>query len=179
MWPSDEPETPVPFWADAEEDAQEGPSSGTAEAQALVHLLGSGGAYVRTGLLLLPKSWLGREGEIAVRLGASHVNYQQWKLSKFSTAQSFLLLSAERLIDELDELCLENHARATLLVSLLDLPLTALRPDERSKFWHFMHGAFSKRPRSLLLALPEMASAALPSDPEQWQASGRLAHWQL
>lgn len=177
MWPSDDAQTT--FWEAEAESLEQTPTSGTAEAEALVHLLGGGGAYVRTGVLLLPKPWLGREGEIAVRLGASHVGYQQWKLGQLAPAQSFLLLSAERLIDELDQICLENRSRATLLVSLLGLPLTALRPDERSKFWHFMHGAFSKRPCSLLLALPEMASSALPSDPEQWQESGRLAHWQL
>lgn len=150
-----------------------------AQAEALVHLLNSGGAYVRTGLLLLPEQWVGREGEIAVRLEASHVNYQQWKLGKLSPAQSFLMLSAERLIDELDQLCLENHPRTTLLISLLDLPLTALPPDARTRFWHFLHGAFSKRPRSLLLALPEAASPALPNDLESWESSGRLAHWSL
>ena len=93
--------------------------------------------------------------------------------------QTFLLLSPERVIDDLDQLCLESHARATLLISLLDLPLTALYPAERTRFWHFLHDAFGKRPRHLLLALPDTATAILPSELEQWQADGRVAHWQL
>ncbi|GGO38479.1 hypothetical protein [Deinococcus humi] len=162
-----EPEEPLP------------PNPGTAEAETLVKLLSSGGQYVRTGILLLPSEWLGREGEVAARLGISHVNYAGWKAAQLPAPQSFLLLSADRLLGELDELCLESHPHTTLLVSLLDLPLTRLHPAERSKFWQFFCGGFSKRPRALLLALPEAATLALPAEAEGWQTEGRLAAWSL
>lgn len=165
-------------WLNAEsmDSAQEQPIT---DAEELARLLNSGGLYVRTALLLLPANWLGREGEIAVKLGVSHVNYQQWKLPQVQAGQAFLMYSAERLIDELDAICREKHARSTLLVSLLDLPLSALHPAERRKFWHFLHGAFSKRARGLVLALPENATTVLPdqTDLQSWHESHRLAHW--
>ena len=148
-WSLEQPHTPI-----------------TSEAQALVGRLSSGGMYVRTGILQLSEDWVGREAEVAVRLGAEYVSYQEWKVSQLQPMQSFLLLSAQRLIDELDQLCVQYTMRDTLLVSLLDLPLSQLPAAERTKFWQFMHGGFSKRPRALLLALPEQAAAALPSDPE-------------
>ena len=133
--------------------------------------------YVRTGILQLSEDWVGREAEVAVRLGAEYVSYQEWKVSQLQPMQSFLLLSAQRLIDELDQLCVQYTMRDTLLVSLLDLPLSQLPAAERTKFWQFMHGGFSKRPRALLLALPEQAAAALPSDPEAWVLAERVAVW--
>ena len=164
-------------WLSAESpDPQQANSD--AEPSEVVRLLNGGGLYVRTGLLLLPQKWLGREGELAVKLGVSHVNYQQWKTPQIQAGQSFLMYTAERLADELDALCQQKHPRSTLLVSLLDLPLTALHPAERRKFWQFMYSAFGKRPRGLLLTLPERTSV-LPdeTDLENWLESRRLARW--
>lgn len=179
MWPSEANSAEAMWETEANDTTPQTANPDMADAEALVHLLASGGLYVRTGLLLLPAHWLGREGEIAVRLGATHVNYQQWKANRLAEGQTFLLLSPERLIDDLDQLCLESHARTTLLISLLDLPLTALHPAERTRFWEFLHGTFSKRSRYLLLALPDTAIAALPAGLRRWQAGGRVAHWQL
>lgn len=150
----------------------------TAEAQAMVDRLNGSGLYTRTALLLLPHAWLGREGEVAVRLEAAHVNYQTWKVARLSPDQSFLRYSPGRLIEELDALCLHPHPYRTLLVSVFDLPLSALAPAERRSFWNFFFSTFSKRPRAVLLALPE-AAPVLPDDTAQdaWRTAGRLAHW--
>lgn len=154
------------------------PTEALSEVHALLAALQGGGMYTRTGLLLLPAFWLGREGEIAVRLSTSHVQYQDWKLAQLLPGQSFLMYDAERLINELDLLCRQEQSYATLLISLLDLPLSALTPAERRKFWKFYFEAFSKRPRAVLLALPEHAAALLPDDLEQcWRDAGRIAHW--
>jgi hypothetical protein len=148
------------------------------EVQALMAQLKGGGLYTRTALLLLPPFWLGREGAIAVRLGTSHVDYQQWKVAQLALGQNFLMYSAERLINELDILCREEQDYATLLVSLFDLPLSALSSAERRKFWNFFFEAFMKRPRAVLLGLPENMTELLPDDLERrWRSSGRLAYW--
>ena len=140
--------------------------------------LSGGGMYTRSALLLLPFNWVGREDEVAVRLGMGHVNYQAWKLSRLPKSQTYLLYSADRLIAELDDLCAGSHHFGTLLVSALDLPLSALAPDQRQTFWNFLFGAFSKRPRALLLALPVEAGDALPAHTaETWHAAERLAGW--
>ncbi|WP_102126052.1 hypothetical protein [Deinococcus planocerae] len=166
-------------WLPAELPSEEsGETNPTAEAREVVSRLNGRGLYTRTGLLLLPHNWLGREGEVAVRLGAAHVNYQAWKVGRLAPGQNFLMYSVQRLIEELDALCQEPHPYRTLLVSVFDLPLSALTPAERRIFWTFLFGTFSKRPRAVLLALPG-AAAVLPDDHEQaaWRAAGRLAHW--
>ena len=148
------------------------------EVQAVMAKLEGGGLYTRTALLLLPPFLLGRESAIAVRLGTSHVDYQQWKVTQLVSGQHFLMYSADRLIDELDVLCREEQVYATLLVSLFDLPLSALSPAERRKFWKFFFETFMKRPRAVLLGLPENVTELLPDDLERlWRSSGRLAHW--
>ncbi|PNY80834.1 hypothetical protein [Deinococcus koreensis] len=155
-------------------------TDGAAQARSVVALLNGGGLYTRTALLVLPLGWLGREGEISARLGIAHVHYQQWKLERISPDQSYLLYSAERLIAELDALCGEPYPYGTLLVSVFDLPLAALVPAELRKFWNYLFGTFSKRPRGVMLALPDGAPI-LPTetDLEGWQAAGRLARWEI
>ena len=149
------------------------------EAAALAARLSGGGLYVRTALLLLPPHWLGREGEVAVRLNLSHVSYPTWKTAQLRSDQAFLMYSAERLITELGEICAEKHAHGTLLVSAFDLPLSALKAPERRKFWGFLQGTFIKRPRALLLTFPHEAEFLLPdeSDLTRWQSEGRLSRW--
>ncbi|MGS0626057.1 hypothetical protein ACU8YE_24575, partial [Ralstonia sp. VS2407] len=134
------------------------------DAEALVRRLTGGGLYVKTGLLLLPRSWLGREGEVAARLNLGHLDYQAWRVARLRPGERFLRYSAERLLAELDTLCAERHASEHLLVSKLDLPVAALNGEECRKFWAFLHSAFSKRRRALLVAFPEGASELLPWD---------------
>lgn len=166
---------------DGQEDAQEkavAEADLLAAAHELAARLAGAGMYTRTSLLLLPHEWLGREDEVAVRLGMGHVDYRAWKLSHLSESQTYLLYSADRLIGELDDLCAGSHPFGTLLVSLLDLPLSALAPDQRQAFWNFLFGAFSKRPRALLVALPEKARDVLPGPTaDAWRAAERLVSW--
>lgn len=146
--------------------------------QELAARLSGGGMYTRTAILLLPHGWVGREDEVAVRLGMGYVDYRAWKLSHLHESQTFLLYSADRLIAELDDVSAESHPFGSLLISLLDLPLSALAPDQRQTFWNFLFGAFSKRLRALLVALPEEANNVLPAHTaDTWREAERLVSW--
>lgn len=155
--------------------------TGVAGAQALVRRLTGGGLYVRTGLLLLPQPWLGREAEIAARLNLGLVNYPTWRAAHLRPGERRLRYTADRLIAELDAMCAEPQPVAHLLVANLDLPVAALSGEERRKFWAFLQGAFAKRPRALLVSLPQSAGDLLPWDTEldQWKGQGRLTAWNL
>lgn len=141
----------------------------------VMQLLRSG--YTRTALLLVPQRTLGREGELAVRLGIGHVDYQCWKMTSLDPNQKYLMYSAERFLSELDELCTEHNVYSTVLVSKMDLPLAAVSPDQRRAFWSFLLTTFNKRPRALLLALSHEAAELLLDDTtlSAWLRSGRLA----
>jgi tRNA nucleotidyltransferase/poly(A) polymerase len=154
---------------------------GITEALALVRRLTGGGLYVKTGVLLLPRSWLGREKEVAARLNLGHFDYQSWRVARLRPDERFLRYSAERLLGELDAICAERHEAQHLLLASLDLPVSALSGEERRKFWTFLHHGFTKRPRALLTAFPQAAEELLPWDAEliQWKDQGRLCTWNL
>lgn len=155
--------------------------AGTGAAEALVRRLTRGGLYVKTGLLLLPRLWVGREKEVAARLNLGHLDYQSWRVAQLRPGERLLRYSADRLIAELDAICTARHEAQHLLVSNLDLPVAALSGEERRKFWTFLHSAFTKRPRALLAAFPEAAEELLPWDTDlaQWKDQGRVSTWNL
>ncbi|MBB6017422.1 hypothetical protein ACFP9V_18665 [Deinococcus radiopugnans] len=155
--------------------------TGTAEASALVRRLTGGGLYVKTGLLLLPDAWLGREKEVAARLNLGHLDFQSWRVARLRPDERLLRYSADRLIAELDAVCAERHEAQHLLLSNVDLPIAALSGEERQQFWTFLHSTFIKRPRALLAAFPQAAEELLPWDADlaQWKDQGRLCTWNL
>lgn len=160
---------------------EEAAGIGATEAEALVRRLTGGGVYVKMGLLLLPRPWLGREKEVAARLNLGYLDYQTWRVERLRPGERLLRYSADRLIAELDAICTERHEAHHLLLSNLDLPVAALKAEERRKFWTFLYSAFTKRPRALLATLPEEAEELLPWDTEltQWKDQGRLSTWNL
>lgn len=165
---------------DSDEKVQPVSTEGNASlVRELVDRLLGGGLYTRTALLLLPHKWLGREAEVAARLGIGYINYQDWKSKELTEAHTFLLYSSERLLNEIDDLCSRNQPYSAVLLSSLDLPLSSLNLQHRHTFWEFLFAAFNKRPRALILALPEEAVDALPkgSALDIWKSTGRLVRW--
>lgn len=155
--------------------------AGVSEAEALVRRLTGGGLYVKTGLLLLPRHWLGREKEVAARLNLGYFDYQGWRVARLRPGERLLRYSADRLIAELDAICAEPHEVRHLLLFNLDLAVAALSGEERRKFWTFLHSAFTKRSRALLVAFPQAAEELLPWDADlaKWKEQGRLCPWTL
>lgn len=151
----------------------------TVSSESLARRLSGGGLYVRTGLLLLPQLWLGREAEIAARLNLGFIDYPAWRAARLRDGEKLLRYSAERLVSELDAICAESQDSNHLLVANLDLPVSALNGEDGRRFVTFLRENFSKRPRSLLVCLPQSAGAALPwdADLDVWTREGRLARW--
>lgn len=158
-----------------------GPGLGSAGAEALVRRLTGGGLYVKTGLLLLPRPWLGREEEVAARLNLGYLDYQEWRVARLQPGERRLRYSTARLVAELDAICAERHEAQHLLLSNLDLPVAALGGEERQQFWAFLHSSFTKRARALLVTFPQAAEDLLPwgTDLEHWKDQGRLITWNL
>ena len=167
----------------AEPESREPPGvqSGKAEAEQLVRRLMGGGLYVKTGVLLLPRPWLGRESEVAARLNLGRLDFQHWRAARLQPGERILRYTAERLLAELDVICKEQHQTEHLLIANLDLPVAALNGEERKKFWDFLNNAFSKRRRALLMTFPTQATELLPweTDLKHWKDQGRLAAWAL
>lgn len=133
----------------------------------------------RTGLLLLPSAWLGRESEAAVRLAIGYGDLQVAALASVAPGQKYLGLSWSGLIDgHISPLLRDSRPDGgCLLASNVDILLSALKPTDRGNFWRFLREDF--RPSwGLILTLPE-TTRRLITDEEigRWAADRRLTCW--
>lgn len=149
------------------------------EPASLVRLLQQPILRIRTGIVLLRFDGLGREPELAARLGVEAVDWREWKLDRLDSASNHLGLTGETILRDLREIIEDvNIAGNCLWVYNTDLALSALRYGERSRYWDFLFSTF-KVPRGLLLSLPARASNLLPTEERvAWERDDRLARWE-
>ncbi|MDQ3638608.1 MAG: hypothetical protein M3426_11560 [Actinomycetota bacterium] len=149
------------------------------EPASLVQLLQRPILRIRTGVVLLPLVMLGRERELAALLAIEAVDWRDWKLTHLSSDSHHLGLSSENVLRDLREIIEDvDIAGNCLWIYNVDLALSALRYDERLRFWAFLYSTFKQR-RGLLFSLPAQASNLLP--PEEliaWEKDERLARWE-
>ncbi len=150
------------------------------EAQRLVRLVRGPTLDCRTGILLLPKAYLGREALLAATLNTEAADFAALKAKTFRPGARFIGLSPDALIRDLDDLCegrlsVGEVPSNCFFVYNFDLPLAGLGRLERRAVWNFLRDTFRKRAKALVFALPETASALLPSDDERrvWEQGGR------
>lgn len=150
-----------------------------AEPEELVRLLQRPVLRIRTGVVLLPLGLLGREPELAVRLGVQAVDWRDRKLKKLSPESRYLALSSEKLLEDLREVVEDASLPGRCLwVYNADLLVSALRYEERERFWSFLRLNF-RQFRGLLLSLPTGAMHLFSSaERESWQQDNRLAEWE-
>ena len=145
----------------------------------VLELLTHGDIRYRTGILELAPAWLGREREIAARLGIDFADLRERVLRQIKPGQRQLRIDWQRLIDrELGGL-VENSfpMRGCVLVSNLDLIVSSLRAAERERFWSTLREAYRHR-WGLLLTLPSTNGRLISSaERELWIAANRLAAW--
>lgn len=146
--------------------------------QQLVRLLASQELRIRTGILELPIKLLGTEANLAVELGVGYQNICDWKANRIPPDQSHLGLSCEVIISDLAEALLDKTLPGYCVwVSGIDALLASIPFDDRMRFWDFVRGTF-RRPRGLLLSIPERAVRVLPeSERASWIQFGRLSTW--
>lgn len=149
-------------------------------ARELVSLLTAHALRYSTGLLFLTLPWLGREQEIAARLGAGYVSYQEFLLRRLAPDQRYLALTWQQVIGEdLDTIVRgPSPDGSCVVVANADIVLSALRSEERHSFWENLREIF--RPsRGLLLALPEDSRRLISSSERaRWFQMGRAAIWE-
>ena len=150
------------------------------DATRLVAMLRGPYLHNRSGILLLPPSWLGREPESAARLGIYCEDHRQRVLSRLAPGQRYLGVDWTELISgDLDRLARDaSPDGGCVLVANFDIMLSFLQSADRDRFWAFLREGF--RPAwGLLLALPNMSQRLISDDERvEWASRGRLATWE-
>ncbi len=145
----------------------------------VLELLLHGDIRYRTGILEIAPSWLGREPEIAARLGIDFADLRERILSEVQPEQQQLDIDWRRLIDH-DLGGLVANVLPTggcILVANVDLFVSSLRAADREKFWSALREAYRHR-WALLLALPATNRRLIsPAERERWVVADRLAAW--
>lgn len=124
------------------------------------------GARVGVGVWLIPREYLGREDEIAVRLDVQSLDARLAYLQSLPPGARFSGLTRtngyQNLIHLLRNLTKEIFSRDCLLVHTLDLLLLALEVDEREAFWRDALEGLPYPRTKLILTIPEEASEIFP-----------------
>ncbi len=128
-------------------------------------LLRQPGARTGVGVWLMPRDYLGREAEVAVRLGVEALDAREAYLKSLPEGARFSGLTRpsgyEGLTRLLYDLTRVAHQRDCLLVHTLDLLLLGLEVDERQRFWSDTLETFPYPRTKLILAVPEKATEIL------------------
>lgn len=130
----------------------------------------------KTGVLLVDADFLGRESDLAARIGADALDYGDLILRQLPPGARFAGLGSDREEGRLDDVAMRDAGADCVLVSSFDLALAHLSSDARGRLWANLFGHFSHRRRALVLGMPVGATALLPccAQREPWIAEGRL-----
>ena len=146
--------------------------------KALVSLLAGQDLSRRTGILEIPITSLGTEGDIAVGLNVGHCDICRWKVSIMQPDRKRLGLRWDGIVTDLESLIADLSIPGYCVwISSVDVLLAGIPHANRSHFWEFMRIAF-RPPRGLLMSMPEKATHLLSNEErELWSEYGRLSLW--
>ena len=149
----------------------------TTNPSELIALLRGHTLKVRTGLWLMPLSYLGKEEDEAARLGIDALDIRRPILAGLPEGARFTGLSAVNLVEILDGIATSRDGSDCVLVYNLDLAQARLRRQERLDVWQNLFNAFGYRARALLLVMPDHAEHLLPTTEmlTAWRRDSRLA----
>lgn len=130
--------------------------------ESLRDMLRQPGARTGVGVWLMPRSYLGQEADIAVRLNMQALDARLAYLPGLPEGTRFSGLTRpdghQRLVDLMRMLSQSIHTRDCLLVHTLDLLLLGLEVDERERFWREALEGLPYPRTKLVLAVPEGAT---------------------
>ncbi len=131
---------------------------------------------VRTGIWLMPPSYLGQERNEAARLQIDAADLRSRLLTSLPEGARFAGLTPDRVLALLDETSQHPGASDCVLVYNVDLLLARLTRTDRKIVWQRLYQSMPYRRRALLVAIPDTAEALLPSadDLAQWGRDKRL-----
>ncbi len=137
------------------------------------------GARTGVGVWLMPHNYLGREAEIAVRLGIEAMDAREAYLKSLPEGALFSGLTRpsgyESLTRLLYDLTHTTHQRDCLLMHTLDLLLLGLEVNERQRFWSETLDGLPYPRTKLILAVPEKATEILATSLQRRYAA-RIAY---
>jgi len=145
--------------------------------QELVTELSRQAVRCRTGILLVHRRHLGKEGDIAARCGAQSVDAAATIAESISESSTYVHITASKLFDLVDQLTRRSEGADCLLVYNLDLPLAKLEAQDRLQLWRNLKDNLPYRQRAVVFVMPTAAQHLLPLEDElsEWESSLRLA----
>jgi hypothetical protein len=144
-------------------------------ASELVSLLAGGALRTRTAVLNLGHDQLGQETELAARLQVDLIRTGALLLGDLAPGRRLPTISATLVERLLDRLTNSTGQFRVVLVADFDLCLASMTPPERADLWDNLYGRFSRKPRGLLLALPQAATWLAPTDGlRRWEQDRRI-----
>ena len=143
----------------------------------VVALLQSRVLRSRTGLWLIPKSYLGHEADESVRLGLEAVDLRKYWLDTLPEGTRFIGVTPDKLLERLDEVAESPGSKDCALIYNIDLLLANIKLSGRKTVWEGLYNGMPHRSRGLLIAMPIMAIDLLPSldDLYHWRQENRIA----
>ena len=148
--------------------------------QELVGQLRRKAVTCKTGLLLLPRSRLGTEPNLAATNGMDAVDLAQVFVSKQSGDSDFVGITLQRLWKELDGIADSPDGSDCVLIYNVDLLLARLDSPDRQGLWRHLRQNPPHKRRAIVLLMPAEAAALLPSDNEltTWRRFRKVAEAQ-
>lgn len=147
-----------------------------AEAADLVSFLRRRISRTNIGIWRIPLNWIGRESEIAFRLGIEALDASSYYRSKLDPRTEFARLSASSIFEMLNSIASAVGSSDCVLVYNFDLLIAGVKEEERQQVWQDLYNRFPNRERAFMIAIPETAIRLLPPDHllEKWQADSRI-----
>jgi hypothetical protein len=147
------------------------------DLETLVEYLRRRTSRTHVGLWLMPLNRIGHESEIAVHLGVQALDIGMYLHDKLPPGADFVRLSAQKVVETLDDAASSIGQSDCVLVYNLDLLLSGVKDEERQIIWQDLFNRFPGRARVLLIAIPDTATHLLPSESllKKWRDDSRLA----
>lgn len=146
------------------------------EVRALISLLRRHTLRTRVGVWQIPLRYVDRERDIAVRLGVEAVDARDPIKERLPVGTRYVRLSAEKVLQALDQIAYSAGQTDCALVYNVDLLLAGLNREARQTVWESLFDGLPHRPRALLLVVPETAHDLMLSERlyRAWQRDKRI-----
>ena len=141
----------------------------------LVDLLCSKVLVNRTGLLLVPHSYLGKEADLVAGLNLDSIDICDFYSKRIPEGSKFISLSVGKLIITIEDITNISGLSDAVLVYNLDLLLSKLTQLERHQTWDRLFHAFPHKKRGVLFFMLSKSENLIPdaNNLQAWFSNSR------